>query len=336
MSVRLQKPCLSKGARSRRIHCSKKRRVIVIDPLRLPLYVHRVTHEPYESRINRALALIDRHIDQDLSIERLADEACLSRFHFHRIFSALTGESVHAMTTRMRMERALALTQRAARPQWKRVAAAVGYHSADVFARAFKRHFGCNPSQFDLDHYWSTRPDRDAALAVSRYFLRPALPLPADFHVEIVHRPATDLIISRAVGGYLDPALLVSAYERIDAVAKALGLATPGRLTGASQDDPELVPLSRCRYDFCLEAPAQTPTPKGLSAARRDAGLWAMTHVQGDFAAVDRAWNLMFKSWLPASGRNLRAAAAEEIYQQTPNEIGWERFDITLAIPVED
>jgi AraC family transcriptional regulator len=295
-----------------------------------------VTNERYEPRINRALALIDRHIKQDLSIERLADEACLSPFHFHRIFSALTGESVHAMTTRMRMERALALTQRTARPQWKEVAGAVGYRSPDVFARAFKRHFGCTPSQFDLENYWSTRPDRDAALAVSRYFLRPALPLPNDFDVQIIHRPAADLIVSRAVGGYLDPELLVSAYERIDAAAKALDVAMPGQLAGASQDDPELVPLSRCRYDFCLEVPAKTVAPKGLFAARRDEGRWAITHVQGDLAAVDRAWNLLFKSWLPASGLNLRAAPAEETYQQTPNEIGWQRFDITLAIPVED
>ncbi|TRD10927.1 AraC family transcriptional regulator [Erythrobacter insulae] len=295
-----------------------------------------MTNERYETRINRALALIDRHIDQDLSIERLADEACLSPFHFHRIFSALTGESVHAMTTRMRMERALALTRRVIRPQWKAIAGAVGYRSQDVFTRAFKRHFGCTPSAFDLEKYWRGRTDRDDALAVSRYFLRPALPLPPDFKVEIVDRPAANLIISRAVGVYLDPTLIVAAYERIDAFSKTLGIAMPGRLAGASRDDPELVPLSRCRYDFSLEVLDGTRASKGLQAARRDEGRWAVTHVEGDFAAVDRAWNLLFKSWLPASGHNLRPAAAEEIYNQTPNEIGWDRFDVTLAIPLED
>ena len=291
--------------------------------------------ERYETRINRALALIDRHIDQDLSIERLADEACLSPFHFHRIFSALTGESVHAMTTRMRMERALALTERGTRPQWKAVAAAVGYRSQDVFTRAFKRQFGCTPSAFDLERYWSDRPDRDSALAVSRYFLRPALPMPADFRVEIVDRPAANLVVSRAVGGYLDPPRIVAAYERISTLAKALGIAMPGRLAGASRDDPELVPLSRCRYDFCLEVPAGTAVPNGFQAAVRAEGCWAVTHVKGDFSAVDRAWNLLFKSWLPASGRNLREVPAEEVYHQTPNEIGWDRFDVTLAIPLE-
>lgn len=295
-----------------------------------------MTDERYETRINRALALIDRHIDQDLSLERLADEACLSPFHFHRIFSALTGESVHAMTTRMRMERALALTRRASRPQWKAIAPAVGYRSQDVFTRAFKRHYGCTPGAFDLERYWCDRPDRDEAMAVSRYFLRPSLPLPTDFTVEIVDRPSANLIVSRSVGGYLDPALILAAYERMRAFAQNLELALPGRLAGASRDDPELVPLSRCRYDFCLEVPEGTRPSKGLQSARRAAGHWAVTHVAGDFAAVDRAWNLLFKSWLPASGRNLRAVPAEEVYHRTPEEIGWDRFDLTLAIPLED
>ncbi len=293
-------------------------------------------NERYEPRINRAIALMDRQIDQDVSIERLADEACLSPFHFHRVFSALTGESVPTMTTRLRMQRALAMAHRGERPQWKAVAVAVGYRSSDVFARAFKRHFGCTPSQFDLEQWWRERPDREQALAVSRYFLRPAPPLPDDFHVNVVTRPAASLSVSRATGAYLDPALMVAAYERAIAAACALNVPMTGRLSGASQDDPELVPLSRCRYDFCLEIEADTVPPKGLMLAKRAKGRWAVTRVQGDLQAVDRAWNLLFKSWLPASGLDLRDAPAEEIYRRTPDEIGWEQFDLTLAIPVED
>ena len=75
--------------------------------------------------------------------------------------------------------------------------------------------------------------------------------------------------------------------------------------------------------------------PQRPRPARRPAGRWAMTRVMGDFAAVDRAWNLLYKSWLPASRLDLRAAPAEEVYHQTPAEIGWERFDVTLALPIK-
>ena len=314
---------------------SKNRRANKLNHLRFLSENACVNKQRYEHRINRVIALIDRQIDQDLSIERLAEEANFSPFHFHRIFSALTGESVHAMTTRIRMQRALVLTRRGARPQWKAVSAAVGYRSPDAFSRAFKRHFGCTPSQFDLEQWWLRRPDRDTALGVSSFFLRPAPLLPRDFRVEIEPRPATSLIVSRATGAYLRPESMIDAYDRICEASRSLELEMPGRLSGASQDDPELVPLSRCRYDFSLEVSDSTKVPKGLHRARRAEGLWATVRVNGDFQAVDRAWNLLFKSWLPESGLNLRNVSAEEIYHQTPNEIGWDHFDLTLAIPVE-
>lgn len=292
--------------------------------------------EPYDQRIQRAIDLIDRRIDQDLSLRRLAQEAGVSPFHFHRIFAALTGESVHALTTRRRLERALALTHRGRRPQWKAVAAEVGYRSPDVFTRAFTRHFGCTPAKFDLEKWWRERPDREQATHVSRYYLRPAPPVPGDFRVELESRPAADLLVCRVLGAYLHPEKLIAAYGRIRDAARALGLPLAGRLAGASQDDPEFTPLSRCRYDFTLEVPAGTPTPRGFHSSRRAAGHWATARVCGDLAAVDRAWSVLFKSWLPASGLDLRAAPAEEIYHRTPEDIGWEQFDLTLALPLED
>ena len=290
----------------------------------------------YEDRINRAIALIDREIDKDLSLERLADEACMSCFHFHRVFSALTGESVHSFKTRMRMQRALALTQRGTKPQWKEIAGALGYRSPDVFSRAFKRQYGCTPSQFDLQGWWRDRPDREAVLQVSSYFLRPAPPVSSDFIVTLESRPASKLILSRVIGAYVEPSRMLAAYDAISETAAQLQVALPGRLSGASQDDPELVPLSRCRYDFALEVTDDTPVPKLLLSGYREKGRWAVTRVTGDMEVVDRTWNMLFKSWLPQSGVELRDAPAEEIYHATPEAIGWDRFDLTLALPIRD
>lgn len=108
-----------------------------------------------------------------------------------------------------------------------------------------------------------------------------------------------------------------------------------GRLAGASRDDPEITPLSRCRYDFTLEIEDGIRQPEGLSLAVRPAGWWAVSEVRGDMAAVDRSWNLLFKSWLPVAGHNLRNEPAEEIYRQLPADIGWERFDLLCCVPIE-
>lgn len=290
----------------------------------------------YEARINRAIALIDARIDERLSLDDLASEACLSRYHFHRIFHALVGETVNGFTTRLRLERALRLARSAPMEPWQRIAAAVGYRSLPVFSRAFKRHYGCSPANFDLVAHWATRPDVQHAHAVSSYFLRPPPSAPDDFRVDLIHRPAIRRVVSRAWGAYVDPTALTKAYARLVVFADQQGLPTDqGRLAGASRDDPEITPLSRCRYDFSLEVEDKIRLTDGLSLVVRPAGWWAAHAVQGDIDAVDRAWNLLFKAWLPAAACNLRNEPAEEVYRQLPADVGWERFDLLCCIPVE-
>lgn len=292
--------------------------------------------ERYHARINRAIALIDARIDAELDLQTLADAACLSAHHFHRVFKSLVGETVHEFTTRLRLERALSLARMKPAKPWKQIAATCGYRSPAVFSRAFKRHYGESPAKFNLDAYWHSRPDAVEAATVSAYFLRPSSPAPADFTVDLVYRPSANLICSRAWGGYVDPSALLQAYERLIGWAEREQLPIGGgKLAGASRDDPDVTPLSRCRYDFTLEIPAVISPPSGLFVAERAPGWWAVHALDGDMSAVDRAWNLLFKSWLPASGLDLRNVPAEEVYRQTPAEIGWDRFDLLCCVPVQ-
>jgi AraC family transcriptional regulator len=295
------------------------------------------THERYETRINRAIGLIERRLDAALPLQALASEACLSPFHFHRVFHSLVGETVHAFTGRLRLERALKLARFGQPRSWKDIATQVGYRSLPVFSRAFKRQYGCSPAAFDLENYWSERPDVDDAWRVSAHFLRPAPPMPDDFQVDLRHRPEQRRVMSRTRGGYLDPAVLIRGYERLVEWAQGEGFPVDGgRLSGASQDDPDITPLARCRYDFALDVDTDVRAPgQGMAIERRPAGWWAVHAVDGDLAAVDRAWNTLFKGWLPAAGLDLREVPAEEVYLRTPAEIGWERFDVLCCIPIE-
>ena len=64
------------------------------------------TAESYYRRLDRALALVLRRLDRPPTIEELAAEAAFSRFHFQRMFRAMTGESVAELVRRLRLERA--------------------------------------------------------------------------------------------------------------------------------------------------------------------------------------------------------------------------------------
>ena len=60
----------------------------------------------YQELLNRVLIHIHQNLDEPLTIDRLAEVACLSPFHFHRIFTAHVGETVSGHVRRLRLERA--------------------------------------------------------------------------------------------------------------------------------------------------------------------------------------------------------------------------------------
>ena len=60
-------------------------------------------------RLSRVLNYIEANLEGDLSIERMAAIACLSRFHFARSFRQAVGQSPHRYVSAKRLERAKAL-----------------------------------------------------------------------------------------------------------------------------------------------------------------------------------------------------------------------------------
>jgi len=90
---------------------------------------------------------IREHINEPLHREVLADVAGFSIPHFHRVFTAQTGESAASYIRRMRLERA-ARKLRMGAVDITEVALAAGYDSHAAFGKAFKQQFGLSPSEF--------------------------------------------------------------------------------------------------------------------------------------------------------------------------------------------
>ena len=61
--------------------------------------------EDYIKRINNVLLFIDQHLDQELNLETIAKIGNYSPFHLHRIFKAITNETINEYITRKRIEK---------------------------------------------------------------------------------------------------------------------------------------------------------------------------------------------------------------------------------------
>ena len=90
----------------------------------------------YKSRISRVIKYIDDNLNKELSLETLADAACFSPFHFHRIFNAIVGETPGDFVKRLRIEKAANQLIYFNDQPITQIALNCGYSSSASFARA--------------------------------------------------------------------------------------------------------------------------------------------------------------------------------------------------------
>jgi AraC-like DNA-binding protein len=98
-------------------------------------------------RLCRARDLLDAGYQSQILLDAAAREACLSPFHFHRLFHSTFGETPHDFLTRKRMERARHLLA------WgemnvTEVCLDVGYSSLGSFSSKFQSLVGIPPTQY--------------------------------------------------------------------------------------------------------------------------------------------------------------------------------------------
>ena len=98
-------------------------------------------------RLRRVKEFIEANLGDDLSIEALADEACLSPFHFARAFKVATGMTPHSYVSKLRIERAKLLIAEGKNPLVE-IAHICGFSSQAYFTTWFKRLVGATPGGY--------------------------------------------------------------------------------------------------------------------------------------------------------------------------------------------
>jgi AraC family transcriptional regulator len=101
----------------------------------------------YQERLSRVVAYIHDHLDEPLDLNRLAEVAHLSAFHWHHVYQALYGETIAATVRRLRLHRATGYLANTALPV-AQVARKCGYPNVQSFTRAFSALLCTSPSRY--------------------------------------------------------------------------------------------------------------------------------------------------------------------------------------------
>lgn len=287
----------------------------------------------YIQRMNFVINYIRDNLTEDLSLDALAEVACFSPYHFHRIFKSITGETVNEFVNRLRIERAASLLKASPTIQILDVALECGFNSASNFSRVFKSHYGLAPRQWDRQSPLKESKNREVFEGFPQYTLD--MLSSGEFEVQTRDLPDQRLAYIRVANAYSSPQRIMAAYKQLIGWYQAQGgdLAQT-TLIGMSQDDPDITPLQLCRYDLCLTIPANWAGEGEISIRIFPACTIASIRCVGDIYRVDRAWQYLYRYWLPNSRYQPDNLPAMEIYHRLPDDIGWEQFDLECAVPV--
>jgi AraC-like DNA-binding protein len=99
-------------------------------------------------RIVEAKLFMDRHFLDNVDVNRVANEACLSKFHFLRLFKQTYGITPYQYMTALKIERARELLQDGL--TISDTCYSLGFESLSSFNKLFKRHLKVNPSVYSL------------------------------------------------------------------------------------------------------------------------------------------------------------------------------------------
>lgn len=98
-------------------------------------------------RLTMATDYVYTHYSRDISLGELAGVACISKFHFLRLFRQLFGTTPYRFIAKVRMEKARALLQYSVMPIYE-IAGYVGFGTSPAFSRAFYHALGVYPDVY--------------------------------------------------------------------------------------------------------------------------------------------------------------------------------------------
>ncbi|MFM0288095.1 AraC family transcriptional regulator [Paraburkholderia megapolitana] len=269
------------------------------------------TESDYHHRIARVIEAILVDPGAPHTLESLASIAHFSPFHFHRIYRALTGESVAETVQRVRLAQAARHLTDASGPV-STVASDVGYDSPQAFARAFREFTGISPSTFQTRQQRLGTPQLDNETSIARSDEQSAsLDWPS---VELTELPPIDVLCLRHTGPI---ATIGQTFRSLLRVLKCDGeTAKDQRMIGICTGDPEL------DDSFCYLAgivPATPLEPVGaVEPVRLGGGLYATHRLVGPYALINPTFRVLIGGWLPQSGYEPDDRPVLEVYRNPP------------------
>ncbi len=279
--------------------------------------------QDHQQRINQVLLYLQAHLDVLPTLEELATVASYSPYHFHRLFRAITGESVSRYVRRLRLESA-ANKLRFTTSDITTIALDAGYETPSAFNKAFKKQFGLAPTQF-----------RETAVDNLQQKIKQMPQMNAQIEPPTIETlPEQPVLYVRKIGSFAESSTAAWQTLMEYAYGHRLMRSTTRRL-GLVYDAPDLTDEDKLRYDACITFVGSPCLEGEVSLLTIAGGRYAVFLHKGSYEGFSNTYNAIYGQWLMRSNEQLREAPVfEEYLNHDPRRTKPENLRTLIYIPI--
>jgi AraC family transcriptional regulator len=287
----------------------------------------------YVQRIDRVIDYLRGNLDRQVKLEELARVACFSEYHFHRIFRAVSGETLNNFTNRLRLEKAARLLRYSGQSLTD-IDLECGFSSSATFSRAFRSGYDTSPRQFRKSgEIKKSKICKDLFSAQEYLFPMSLAEKRAAFPVRLIDVPERQIAYIRVTSAF-EMDRVLAALKTMIGWARSKGIFSQGTLFGMSVDDPYVTPKHLYRYEVCFASCSSFECIEGMSKLKMPAMRYAATRVSGDIRTVTTATDYLIRGWLINSDYEPEHAPGLEVFLNKENAMDWSHLELELCIPV--
>lgn len=270
--------------------------------------------------VNQSIDFIMQHLDEPLSLDIVADQVHMSKYHFSRIFKEETGESVYAFIKRCKVDQSAVDMKLNPTKTITEIGLDYGY-SASNYSSVFRKHHDTSPAMFRQSipaHSISVPfvPERIAHFKTAEEYAA---------RIEVQTMDDLFVLYERFIGNYAD--LETNWYQFLDRYKAFLNEKTI--LVERFFHDPSITAPAQCICDICMTVEQNC----ALSNVRWiSGGRWMVYHYDGEIKDIFETLQGIFSVWLPQSGYKMTQRYGLNIYRRIDREN--HRVVMDLCIPV--
>ncbi len=270
--------------------------------------------------VNKSIDYIIQNLDEEISIEDVADYCHLSKYYFCRIFKAETGESVYAFIKRLKMEQSAIRIKLEKDKSITDIGANYGYSSSN-YSSAFKKHHNIAPREFrkDMDTTSLPHPFYMDKLAKFKSF--------EEYDKQIIIKKLDDFVVihERHIGNYIELGKNWCEFtEKYKDYFKEDTL-----LIERFYDDPSITSVEQCLYDICMTVDKNCSLDDVMTI---QGGKFAVYRFDGLIQDIFVVFQGVFSIWLAHSGYEMDERYGLDIYRNIDRENMHVVMDLCIPI----